>query len=94
MLRRAIVVAVVLMPSVASADSKSALACAGKLAPEARLIYDKAAPAIRTDTVIRDALPGIVRPMVIGGSVSRSSAKISGEAAGLCLRELQVTASR
>ena len=49
---------------------------------------------IRTDTVIRDALPGIVRPMVIGGSVSRSSAKISGEAAGLCLRELQVTASR
>lgn len=80
---------VLFLPCLAQADTKSSLACAAKLQPEARLIYDKAAPTIRADTVIRDALPGIVRPMVIAGNVVRSSAVASSEAAGLCLKELQ-----
>eukprot|EP01035_Chromulina_nebulosa_P029747 gene29746-biopygen19012 len=89
MIRYAVALTVLALPSLALADSKSSLACAAKLPSEAKLIYDKAAPSIRADTVIRDALPGIVRPMVISGSVARSSAKASGEAAGLCLKELQ-----
>lgn len=82
-------IVLLLLPSAALADTKLAVACAAKLPTEARLIYDKAAPSIHADTVIRDALPAIVRPMVISGSVDRSSAKASGEAAGLCLKELQ-----
>ena len=89
MIRCAVAVVVVVLPSLARADTKSSLACAAKLPAEARLIYDKAAPTIRADTVIRDALPGIVRPMVMAGNVVRSTAKASGEAAGLCLKELQ-----
>jgi hypothetical protein len=89
MIRYAVAIAVLVLPSLAHADTKSSLACAAKLQPEAKLIYDKAAPTIRADTVIRDALPGIVRPMVMAGNVVRSSAQASGEAAGLCLRELQ-----
>jgi len=89
MLRRVIAIAVLLLPSVALADTKSSLACATKLAPEAKLIYEKAAPSIRPDTAIRDALPRIVRPMVMAGSVARATAKDSGEAAGLCLKQLQ-----
>lgn len=89
MIRYAVAATVLVLPSLALADTKSSAACAAKLQPEAKLIYDKAAPTIRADTVIRDALPGIVRPMVIAGNVVRSSAKASGEAAGLCLKELQ-----
>jgi hypothetical protein len=89
MFRSVVAVAILLLPSVALADSKSSVACAAKLAPEAKLIYDKAAPSIRPDTVIKDALPGIVRPMVMAGSVVRATARDSGEAAGLCLKELQ-----
>ena len=89
MFRHAAIIAVLLLPSAALADTKSSVACAAKLPAEAKLIYDKAAPSIRADTVIKDALPGIVRPMVMAGNVVRSSAKASGEAAGLCLKELQ-----
>ncbi len=89
MFRTLIVVTLVLLPGFALADKKTATACAAKLPPEARLIFDTAAPSIRADTVIKDALPGIVRPMVISGKVARSSARQNGEAAGLCLKELQ-----
>jgi hypothetical protein len=79
----------VLLPTAAFADQQTAAACAGKLAPEAKLIYDTAAPSMKSDTVIRDALPPLVRPMVMAGKVSRDTARQSGQAAGLCLNELR-----
>jgi hypothetical protein len=89
MLRITILAIILMLALPALADKPSSAACAGKLAPEARLIYDTAAPTIRPDTVIRDALPGIVRPMVISGKVVRATAQQSGQAAGTCLKELQ-----
>lgn len=89
MLRIIITAIILLLNSSAFADKQSSAACAGKLAPEARLIYDTVAPTIRPDTVIRDALPVIVRPMVISGKVVRATAQQSGQAAGLCLKKLQ-----
>jgi hypothetical protein len=89
MLRSVFAAVILLLPSVAFADKKSSVACAAKLAPEAKLIYDAAVPSIRPDTVIKDALPPIVRPMVMAGTVVRATAQDSGQAAGLCLKELQ-----
>jgi hypothetical protein len=89
MFRITIVAIILLLAMPALADKQTSVACAGKLAPEAKLIYDTAAPSIRPDTVIRDALPTIVRPMVISGKVVRATAQQSGKAAGLCLKELQ-----
>ncbi|MBB5045690.1 hypothetical protein HNR60_000425 [Rhodopseudomonas rhenobacensis] len=89
MFRSVIAAVILLLPSVALADSKSSAACAAQLTPEAKLIYNTAAPSIRPDTVIKDTLPGIVRPMVISGKVVRATAQDSGRAAGLCLKQLQ-----
>jgi hypothetical protein len=89
MFRCMIAAALVLLPAAAFADKQTAAACAGKLTPEAKLIYDTAAPTIKPDTMIRDPLPPMVRPMVMAGKVSRATAQQSGQAAGLCLNELK-----
>jgi hypothetical protein len=89
MLRCVIAAVLVLLPTAAFADQQTAAACAGKLPPEAKLIYDAAAPSMKSDTVIRDTLPPLVRPMVMAGKVSRDTARQSGQAAGLCLNELR-----
>jgi hypothetical protein len=44
MFRCMIAAALVLLPAAAFADKQTAAACAGKLTPEAKLIYDTAAP--------------------------------------------------
>ena len=73
----------------AAADTKAAQACAAGLAPEAKTIYEAAAPSIKPDTVIKDVLPGIVRPMVFAGKVSRQTGRQSARAAGGCLKMLK-----
>jgi len=73
----------------AAANTKAARACAAGLAPEARTIYEAAAPSIKPDTVIKDMLPGIVRPMVFAGKVSRRTGRQSARAAGACLVKLK-----
>lgn len=77
------------LPFAASANRIAADACAASLSPEARLIFDAAAPAITGGTEIRAILEEKTRALVAGGRVSRSSARGSATAAGNCLRQLQ-----
>ena len=77
------------LPAAASANRASAEACAASLAPEARLIFDAAAPSIAPNVEIRPVLEEKTRALVSSGRVSRSSARGSATAAGNCLRQLQ-----
>lgn len=76
-------------PAAALADRTSAAACANNLSPEARAIYDSAAPAVTPATDLRDLLQARTRALLAEGRVARSSARNSATAAGNCPKHLQ-----
>lgn len=89
-MKRFIIAAVIcVLPITASANRAAADACAASLTPEARLIFDAAAPSITPTTEIRPVLEEKTRALVSSGRVSRSSARGSATAAGNCLKQLQ-----
>lgn len=89
-MKRIIIASVIwALPMTASANRAAADACAASLSPEARLIFDAAAPAITPNAEIRPILEEKTRALVSSGRVSRSSARGSATAAGNCLRQLQ-----
>ena len=77
------------IPAVVRADQASALACSASLSSDAKLIYDKTAPTVKPDTIIKDALSAVVRPMVMNGSMTQAVARPAAEAAGECLKLLK-----
>ncbi len=80
----------VLVPvSAHAADQAAASACAAQLSPDGQLLYNKVAPTMTPKTDIKDALTGVARPMVMGGSMSRDNARAAAEAAGECLKFLK-----
>ncbi len=75
--------ALFLLPAVAqAADQVAASACAAQLSKDGQLLYGKVAPTMTPKTDIKDALTSVARPMVMGGSMSRDTARTAAEAAG------------
>ncbi len=84
------VLGLVLLPvSAHAADQAAASACAGQLSKDGQLLYSKVAPTMTPKTDIKAALPGVPRPMVMNGSMSRDNARAAAEAAGECLKFLK-----
>lgn len=72
-------------PVAAHADVAAADKCAAGLSAQSRMIYDETKPRIKPGVKIPDELRSAVRPMVMGGKLSRSEAQEAAEPAGKCL---------
>lgn len=72
-----------------AADKAAAEACAGKLEPEAKTIYDAAAPQITPSTDMRDLLKTVTFSLMMQGEVKASDARPAATAAAGCLRNLK-----
>ncbi|HWB50321.1 MAG TPA: hypothetical protein VG651_14520 [Stellaceae bacterium] len=75
--------------STAHADRAAADACARKLSPQSKTIYDKSLSGVLSGQKPVDAVTAVARSMVMGGSMSRDTARPAAEAAGGCLRLAQ-----
>lgn len=75
-------------PGPARADQAAAKACADSLDPKARLVFDETAPKVKPGADVKDALRSAVRPLVMGGKLSRDDARAAAEAAGPCLQKI------
>lgn len=65
-------------------DEKAAAACAAKLAPDGRAMYESVAPDVKPDTDLRELIRSKAIPMVMFGSLTREAAQANGPAAGAC----------
>lgn len=73
------------------ADPKKAQSCAGSLQPESKLIFEQSAADVSAGGDIKSILASKTRALVIGGKVTRSTARPSAEAAGECLKLLKAS---
>jgi hypothetical protein len=85
----AFVLAALLAPGPAFADSRAALACAARLNAEAKTIYDAAAGEFATAPDPRAMLKATVMSLVQANKVQVETARTSATAAGECLKELR-----
>ena len=77
-------------PAIAQAkDIAAANACAGKLGPGARQIYDSAASDVKPSSFIKDILVAKIKPLVMSGKIDRNQAQADAPKAGECLTFLQ-----
>jgi len=76
----------VLLSASAQADQAAAAACAAKLSKEGQMLYNQAAPTVSPTNSIKDALTAVARPLVMNGTMSRSTARDAAEAAGECMK--------
>jgi hypothetical protein len=74
------------LPGVALAGTAAATACADKLSPAAQKIYRAVRANSDPSSSLRDRVRTQTRALVIAGSLERSQAKPSAEAAGACLK--------
>ncbi|GAB0119731.1 hypothetical protein [Acidisoma sp. 7E03] len=72
-----------------AADPAAAQACAAKLTPEAKSIYDAAAPKMTPTTDMRDLLKSTTFGLIMQGEVKQADARPSAMAAAKCLRNLK-----
>lgn len=70
----------------ARADTAAANACAAKLSPDARTIYDRTLPQVTPDANLRDLLTSNTRSLAMSGTISFGNARDSATAASECLR--------
>jgi hypothetical protein len=70
----------------ALADMPAADGCAAALPEKAKIIYDATRPNIRPGVKVADEIRAVARPMVTGGTMTRSDAQAAGQAAGQCLK--------
>lgn len=70
----------------ARADTAAMTACAAKLTPDAKVIFDKTLPQVTPASNLRDLLSSSTRSLVMSGTVKRASARQSATAAGHCLQ--------
>lgn len=73
---------------VAMADMAAGKACAESLDPKAKMVFEETAPKVTPGVDIKDVLRSAVRPMVMGGKLSRDDARAAAEAAGPCLQKI------
>jgi hypothetical protein len=78
-----------LVPALAHADQAGADACAAKLAPDAKAIYDAAAPGFAAASDKRGEVRASTVALVKDGKIGKDAAKENAQAAGACLRELR-----
>ena len=71
----------------AQADSTAMTACAAKLTPDAKVIFDKTLPQVTPSANLRDLLTSNTRSLVMAGTVKYASARASATAAGHCLQQ-------
>jgi hypothetical protein len=88
MIRPAAIAALVVTATPALADRVAADRCAGRLAPEAKLIYASVLPGIFTAPDPREHVISHTRSLVMAGKISIGAATTSAENAGACLRLL------
>lgn len=73
----------------AHADSSAATACAAKLTPDAKVIFDKTLPQVTSNSDLRSLLTTNTRSLAMAGTISRGSARDSATAAGKCLQQVK-----
>ena len=83
-MRALILVALLVAAPVAARDEKAAAACAAKLAPDGKAIYDSVAPDVKADTNLAELVRAKAIPMVMFGNITRESAQTNGRPAGEC----------
>jgi hypothetical protein len=65
-------------------DVKAANACAAKLTPEGKAMFEATAPEVKPDSDLRELMRSKVIPLVMFGSLTREAAEANGPAAGAC----------
>ena len=75
----------VTVPFAAIADEAGAQACASKLEPESKLIYDQTSANLSPQSQLKDVIEHETRALVHDGKVSMWSARSSAESAYTCL---------
>jgi hypothetical protein len=83
----ALALLVALAPAGAHADSAAMTACAAKLTPDAKIIFDKTLPQVTPSSNLRDLLTSNTRSLAMAGTVKFSDARQSATAAGHCLQQ-------
>lgn len=78
-------VALSVAPAAAFAAAPEAAACASALTAHGKMIYEAAKPRIKPGVTIADEIRSVVRPMVMGGKLSKAEAQSAAEPAGKCL---------
>ena|SRR5215469_8570750 len=73
-------------PTAARADTESANACATKLSPDAKSIFDATLPHVRPGADMRSLLTTSTRRLAFSGAIDLGSARASATAAAQCLR--------
>jgi hypothetical protein len=68
-----------------AADSDAADACAAKLDPDAKAIYDAALPSMKEGAVLKTVLTHVVMSKVMSGDLTRHTARPRAEEASACL---------
>lgn len=80
----ALAVAITLAAPASARDEKAAKACAAKLTPDGKAMFDSVAGEMKPDTDLRALMREKAIPMVMFGSLTRESAQENGPAAGAC----------
>lgn len=75
--------------SAAFADRAAADRCAAALSPASKALYEASVAEVLGGETPKDALTGNARAMVMNGSLSRSDARPSAQAAAPCLMQLK-----
>ena len=70
-------------------DEKAAAACAAKLTPDGKAMYDSVAAEVKPDTNLAELMRSKAIPMVMFGSLTRESAQTNGPPAGACANLLK-----
>ena len=78
----------ILAVTAAHADSAAASACAARLPPDARVIYNATLPKVTPGTNLRDLLTTNARSLALSGTIDRGNARQSATAAGECLQRI------
>lgn len=78
---------IALAPAAARADTTAMTACATKLTPDAKAIFDKTLPQVTPSSDLRALLTSTTRSLAFSGAISRGDARQSATAAGQCLQQ-------
>jgi hypothetical protein len=79
-----LLLSIVSVPAFA-ADPAAANACAARLKPGARSVYDSALPSMQPGAHLKTVLRHLLVPKVKAGEMSRHAARRRGEEAAQCL---------
>ena len=77
---------IALAPIPAHADTDAANACAAKLSPDAKAIFDATLPQVVPGANLRSLLTANTRKLAFAGTIEVGNARASATAASQCLR--------